>query len=226
VVPEKPKGIVFDLDGTIINSTIDFPRMKRHMIKVLEADGIPAGVLTPNETTVVTLAKTEKIWEQQGKPEDEKEKIRGELEGIMNQVEFEAIPLIEEIEGAVDAVRRLKKMNFKLAILTRSHHNYAVKALMKIGAYQYFDLILGRGETRKPKPHAEALKHTSELMGLTLDEILFVGDHHIDSMCAENADCHFVGVRTGPRGDDSWEQHRPETLLNSVGELPDYLANL
>lgn len=220
---KKLKGIIFDLDGTLIHSTIDFSKMKRRMIKVLEANDIPPGILSPNETTVVTLAKTERIWTDQGKPEAKKEEIRATLEEIMNQVELEAIPIVEEVAGTTEALRRLKEEDYKLAILTRSHHDYAVKTLRKIGALKYFDLILGRKETRKPKPHAEALQHTSELMGLTLDEVLFVGDHHIDSTCAENANCQFIGVRTGSRGNESWEHGKPETLLDSVSDLPDYL---
>ena len=42
----KYKGIVFDLDGTLVNSEIDFPKMKRNMIAVLEEHGAPKGVLT------------------------------------------------------------------------------------------------------------------------------------------------------------------------------------
>jgi len=53
VAPEKLKGVVFDLDGTLIRSTIDFTKMKGHMIEILERNGIPDGILTPTETTVV-----------------------------------------------------------------------------------------------------------------------------------------------------------------------------
>jgi phosphoglycolate phosphatase len=226
MAPNMIKGVVFDLDGTLIHSSIDFPKMKRLMIEILEASGVPNGVLTPNDTTVVTLAKAEKIWKEQGKPEDERETIRRTLDETMDQGELEAAPGVKEVEGATAAVRKLKEGGYKLAILTRSHNAYAVEALRKIGAVRYFDLILGRGETPKPKPYAEALQHSAELMGLSLDEVVFVGDHHIDSTCAHNAGCHFVGVRSGPRGEESWAQNRPQVILDSVADLPGYLNSL
>jgi phosphoglycolate phosphatase-like HAD superfamily hydrolase len=133
---------------------------------------------------------------------------------------------VTEVAGATGAIRKLKEMGFKLAVLTRSHHAYAVEALRKIRAETYFDFILGRGETPKPKPYAEALQHASKLMGLPLKEVIFIGDHHIDSTCAQNAECYFVGVRSGPRGEDSWEKNRPEVLLDSVADLPSYLSTL
>lgn len=219
----KTKGIVFDLDGTLIHSNIDFPGMKRRMIDILEDRDIPRGMFTPKQTTVVILAKADEIWSVQGKEEAEIAEIQEALEETMNNGELEAISTVEEVEGASDALRLLKERGYMLAVLTRSHHAYAVEALKKIGAHEYFDLILGRGETLKPKPYAEALRHTSEILGLSLDEILFVGDNHIDHATAVNAECLFVGVRSGPRGDDSWAQNRPEILLNDVSDLPGYL---
>lgn len=220
------KGIIFDLDGTLIHSRIDFPKMKRRMIGILEASGVPRGALSPNETTVVTLAKAEKIWDKQGKPEDERKSVRERLDETMNNGELEAIRGVKEVDNVTATIQELKEKGYRLAILTRGHHAYAVEALRKIGAEGYFDLILGRGETPKPKPYAEALQHAAEIMGLSLDEIVFVGDHHLDSTCALNAGCHFVGVRSGPRGEDSWGKVRPEVILDSVADLPEYLSNL
>jgi HAD superfamily hydrolase (TIGR01549 family) len=219
----KIKGIVFDLDGTLIHSDIDFPKMKRRMIEILEDRDIPKGMFTPKQTTVVILAEADEIWSEQGKEEAEIAEIHEALEKTMNHGELEAISTVEEVEGASDALRLLKERGYMLAVLTRSHHTYAVEALKKIRAHEYFDLILGRNETRKPKPNAEALRHTSELLGLSLDEILFVGDNHIDHATAVNAECLFVGVRSGPRGDDSWAKNWPEILLDDVSSLLGYL---
>jgi phosphoglycolate phosphatase len=223
LMTSKTKGIVFDLDGTLIHSNIDFPGMKRGMIEILEDRDIPRGMFTPKQTTVLILAEAYEIWSAQGKEEAEIAEIQEALEETMNHGELEAISTVEEVEGALDALRLLKERGYMLAVLTRSHHAYAVEALKKIKAHEYFDLILGRGETRKPKPSAEALQHTSELLGLSLEEILFVGDNHIDHATAVNAECLFVGVRSGPRGDDSWAQNRPEILLDDVSDLPGYL---
>ncbi|MGD2201050.1 MAG: HAD family hydrolase [Candidatus Bathyarchaeota archaeon] len=220
------KGIIFDLDGTLIHSVIDFTSMKKRMIGILETKGVPEGLLTPLQTTVVILATSEEILRENKLPVQEWERIMGSIEEIMNQGELEAIPKIQEIEGAATTLEALRKAGYKLAILTRSHHAYAVEALKKIGAYDCFEIILGRGETPRPKPHPEALHHAAMLLGFDLDETIFVGDHHIDAQCAKNAGSPFVGVRTGIKGDESWEDDEPETLLDSVTDLPRYLEEL
>ena len=143
----------------------------------------------------------------------------------MNQGELEAIPLVVEIKGASDALRELKEKRYKLGILTRSHHEYAVEALKKIGAYDCFDVVLGRGETPRPKPYPEALDHAAKLIELDMDELLFVGDMYLDYLSALNSGCAFVGVDTSGRSRSaSWRDDEPEVILDTVGDLLRYLS--
>lgn len=217
------KGIVFDLDATLVHSDVDFVKMKKNMIRVLEEHGAPIGVLTPKMTTVVILENAEKYWAEQRKPEKDRQWLREEMTRLMDQVEIEAIETLTAINGAKDAIHKLRMMGYRLAILTRSHHNYAVKALGKVGIIGDFELILGRGETPQPKPYAEAMIHVAKLMKLGLDEVFLVGDHHIDATSALNAKCYFIGVATGLPPERAWEINKPEIILPSVADLPDYL---
>ena len=217
------KGIIFDLDGTLIKSTIDFVKMKQNMIKILEENGIPEGLLTPRQTTVVIIEKSENIWDENNKPESARIPVRLKLDVAMNNGELEAIPLVEEIDDSADGIGKLKEMGYHLTILTRSHHEYAVEALKKLKIFELFDHILGRGQTPKPKPYREALDFTAKLMNMDMKDLLFVGDHHIDYQSADNAGCAFIGVDTGRPGRDSWDGKIPKVLLKNVGELPDYL---
>jgi phosphoglycolate phosphatase len=217
------KGIIFDLDGTLINTSINFTVMKEQMISFLEENGIPKGFLTPKQTTVVIIASCEEILREYGKQQNEIEMVQQTLEEIMNQGELEAIQDISEVDGVRDALNKLRESGYKLAVLTRSHHAYAVEALKKIDSHDLFDIILGRGETPKPKPYREALEHTATLLNLDLNETIFVGDNHIDANSAANAEISFIGVKTGRRGDLSWDGRFPEVLLESVTDLPAYL---
>ena len=220
------KGIIFDLDGTLIHTSINFTVMKERMISFLEENGIPEGCLTPKQTTVVIIASCEDILREKGRLQEEIDEVHRTLEEIMNRGELEAIQDVSEVDGVRDALQELREAGYKLAVLTRSHHAYAVEALRKIGAFDLFDVILGRGETPKPKPYREALEHTAMLLGLGPVETIFVGDNHIDATSAVNAEVPFIGVKTGRRGDLSWDGRFPEVLLESVTDLPAYLGGL
>jgi len=223
----KLKGIIFDLDSTLIQAKIDFVEMKRLMINLLEEHGHPAGTLSPtDQTTVQILESAKREWDRRKVPEKERELLLNQLEEIMNQVELEAISRLEEIAGAVEAIKRLKEKGLKLAILTRSHHSYAVEAVKKLGVYHEFDVILGRHETPEPKPYKGAIDYTVKQMGLTVDEVAMVGDHQIDRDSAINSGCLFIGVGTGRRGLKSWKDEQPpENFIDSVAELPEYLES-
>lgn len=217
------KGIIFDLDGTLIHTSINFTVMKERMINFLEEKGFPEGCLTPKLTTVVIIATCEEILREEGRAQEEIDEVHRKLEEIMNLGELEAIQDVSEVDGVRDALQELREAGYKLAVLTRSHHAYAVEALSKIDALDLFDVILGRGETPKPKPYREALEHTAMLLSLDPKETIFVGDNHIDANSAVNAEVSFIGVKTGRRGDLSWDGRFPEVLLGSVTDLPAYL---
>jgi HAD superfamily hydrolase (TIGR01549 family) len=220
------KGIIFDLDGTLIHTTINFTLMKERMISFLEENGVPEGCFTPKQTTVVIIAACDEILRDKGRSQEEIADVHQALEEIMNRGELEAIPDVSAVEGVGNALRELRKEGFKLAVLTRSHHAYAIEALRKIGALDLFDVVLGRGETPKPKPYREAIEHTAMLIGLDPLETIFIGDNHIDASSAMNAKVPFIGVKTGRRGDLSWDGRFPEVLIESVTDLPSYLNGL
>ena len=140
---------------------------------------------------------------------------KGELDAVMN---------LDEIEGASHTLTALKNKGLKLAILTRSHHEYALQALNKIKALDHFDVILGRNETPEPKPYRGAIDHTLKLMELDRSEVAMIGDHQIDRDSATNSGTMFIGVATGRRGLKSWaDETPPKHYLPSVKTLPGYL---
>lgn len=221
------KGIIFDLDSTLIQAKIDFVDMKKHMIKVLEENGHPKDTLSPtDQTTVMIMECAKKVWAENSKTPEECAMIEAQIEEIMNQGELNAIVNLTEIDGASDAIRKLKAKGLKLAILTRSHHAYALQATEKISIKNAFDVVLGRGETPEPKPYKGAIDHTLKLMGLGPDDVAMIGDHQIDRDSATNSGTMFVGVNTGRRGMKSWKDEKPpEHFLDSVKDLPEYLES-
>lgn len=217
------KGIVFDLDGTLVYSDVNFLKMKKRMITLLHEKRMIEGSINPTMTTVEIMRKAETLWKNNGVDPVVKTKLRLEIENIMNEVELEALDTLTEVPGAKKSIEELFHMGYRLAVLTRGHHEYAIKALEKTSMLTYFEIVFGRGETPRPKPYPEALQYTAQALSLRKSEILLIGDHHIDFNCAINAQVPFIGVRTGHRGEESWEDRRPSIMIDSVSDLPKFL---
>ncbi len=217
------KGVVFDLDGTLIRSSVDFKAMKRRMIDILARYGVPRELLGTDKTTVENLRRAERIWDEMGVDQEVRRKALKEVEEVMNEAELEALPTVEAIEGVREALEKLRGKGLKLAVLTRGHQTYAVEALRRAGLLELIDVILTRDTVRKPKPDPEALLEAAKRLGLGIDEIIFVGDHPMDSACAEGASVRFIAVLTGWMGEDEWRAVGVSEVVESVSTLPEYL---
>jgi len=217
------KGVVFDLDGTLIRSSVDFKAMKRRMIDILARYGVPRELLGTDKTTVENLRRAERIWDEMGVDQEVRRKALREVEEVMNEAELEALPTVEAIEGVREALEKLRGKGLKLAVLTRGHQTYAVEALRRAGLLELIDVILTRDTVRKPKPDPEALLEAAKRLGLGIDEIIFVGDHPMDSACAEGASVRFIAVLTGWMGEDEWRAVGVSEVVESVSTLPEYL---
>ena len=217
------RGVVFDLDGTLVKSSVDFKGMKRRMIEVLTRYGVPRELLSPEKTTVENLKMAEEAWSRMGVDDEVRRRALREVEEVMNEAELEALPTVQPIEGVREALERLRGMGLKLAVLTRGHQAYAVEALRRVGLLELIDVVLTRDNVEKPKPNPEALMEAAERLGLEVDEIVFVGDHPIDSTCAEGASVRFIAVLTGWMDREGWRAEGVEEVVESVSALPEYL---
>jgi len=219
----KVKGVVFDLDGTLIRSSVNFKAMKRKMIDILARYGVPRELLSTDKTTVENLRSAERIWDEMSVDHEERRRALKEVEKVMNEAELEALPTVEAIEGAREALEKLREKGLKLAVLTRGHRTYAVEALRRAGLLELIDVILTRDTVQKPKPNPEALREMAERLGLGIDEIILVGDHPMDLACAEGASVRFIAVLTGWMNRDGWRTVGVSDVIESVSMLPEYL---
>ena len=169
------------------------------------------------------LRRAERIWDEMGVDQEVRSKALREVEEVMNEAELEALPTVEAIEGVREALEKLRGKGLKLAVLTRGHQTYAVEALRRTGLLELIDVILTRDTVRKPKPDPEALLEAAERLGLGVDEIIFVGDHPMDSACAEGASVRFIAVLTGWMGEEGWRAAGVSEVVESVSTLPEYL---
>lgn len=218
------KGVVFDLDGTLIRSSVNFKAMKRRMIEILARYGVPRELLSTDKTTVENLRRAEKIWDEMGVDQEVRRRALKEVEEVMNEAELEALPTVEAIEGVREALEKLRGRGLKLAVLTRGHQTYAVEALRRAGLLELIDVILTRDTVKKPKPDPEALLEAADRLGLGTDEIIFVGDHPIDSACAEGASVRFIAVLTGYMKREEWRRRGISDIIEAVSLLPEYLG--
>jgi phosphoglycolate phosphatase len=219
---ESVKAVIFDLDHTLVKSAVDFMEMRTGIIEHLEKRFPSFGKFDKSKPTYeITQAAVLKLQEQgltQMIPE-----ILAEINGIMNDVEMKYASRATLIEGAKETLAKLKRAGFKVGILTRGCRQYTEEVLKTNDLSELVDEVAARDDSLNPKPDPAQVYWLIKRMKVNAEEVVMVGDHPVDALCAGNAGIRFVGVLTG-----SWRREQIEQLgpvvIPSVKELPDLLG--
>ena len=195
------KAVVFDLDGTLVESHINYEKMGGQIKELLARKGMKEHIEDRRKAYQVIRGGAETLLEY-GLPPENLDSTLVELDQVMNNIELEAIPTMKLKPNAVETIDTLHGDGYRLGICTRSHRLYADKTLAMYGINKYFHAVVGRDDTDKPKPNAHQLLVTIEQAGATPEETLYIGDTTTDLTTAKNADVDFVGYWR----DERWAQ--------------------
>ena len=183
------KGIVFDMDNTLLRSHIDFEAMKNGTYQFLERNLIlPADLALENHTTstlIDTAVKTKKMTE---KLLQEMWQIPRKYEVMgMKDAELEpgVVPLLDELSG-----------KYRMVIVTNNSIDAARAVLIENGIYGYFDHVVGREMVGALKPSPDGFVFIlQQHKDISLNEWISVGDSWMDGKAAEGAGIPFISYR-------------------------------
>jgi HAD superfamily hydrolase (TIGR01549 family) len=183
------RGVIFDMDGTLTVPVIDFKKMRADI-------GIP-----DSEPDILkALMKMD-------------EERRARAFRVIVEHEQDAAARSELSPGTRDLLDFLAHQQIKTGVATRNSRVSVDAFSGKHGIS--FDAIVSRDDAA-PKPSAEPLRLAADLAGLTLAEVIYVGDHEIDRLTGEAANVPTFIVRNhGELKDNGPEEMR----IAHLGEL-------
>ena len=214
-------AVIFDLDDTLIKSNIDFIEMRNAMIHFL-AHNLPFAIeLDTSKSTYEIIQYAVMMLNEHGLS-NMILNVTNELNRIMTDIEMKYMSKAKLIEGVVEALSNLKSKGIKIGILTRSCRKYTDEVLRASGLSALVNDVAARDDSDSPKPDPSQVYYLMKKMNVKSHDVVMVGDHAIDWLCARNAGIRFVGVLTG-RLPNEQRQQLGETVVPSVRELPDLL---
>lgn len=225
-LPKRIKAVVFDLDDTLVLSTVDYGKFKKMVIDRIVSHGEPRAMYRPDETVVAITARYDKRMQEAGLPDEERKRRLSELDRIMDEVEMERAPETRAIPGAVQLLELLRSRGIKVGILTRGCESYAASALSSAGLAGLVDAVECRNSETKAKPDPESYLRLVSRMGVGKGHTFFVGDHPIDARCAADAGVPFVAVGTGDVPSDDLRAAGCVAVFSDVGHMVQWLKNI
>lgn len=218
-VPARLRAVIFDLDDTLVESTVDFGKFKRLVVERIVAWGEPTDVYSLSETVVRIIARFEDRMQAAGLSEAELRARVAELDRIMDRVELERVAETRPVDGAKELLMLLRRKGIRIGVLTRGCREYADTALEATGMAGLVDVVESRNSETRPKPHPDAYLRLVRALGVGKDDTIFVGDHAIDAHCAGNAGVAFIGVLTGDVPEKTLREAGSAEVFSGVGQM-------
>ncbi|HWR45583.1 pyrophosphatase PpaX [Sporomusa sp.] len=200
----KFKGILFDLDGTLIDTSNLIIRSFQHTFE--QHYGRP---LTPQEVYAFFGKPLRAAMEHYG-PDKVEDLIKTYRE--FNLVHHDN--LTTGFVGVAETIQKLYNAGILMAIVTSKTKSTAIRGLRLFDMDKYFPIVIGHEECLKHKPDPEPVLLALEQIKLAPAECLMVGDSPFDLASARAAGVKTAAVR--------WTQIDWENLL---AEQPDYVLN-
>ena len=185
--------ILFDLDGTIINTAPDLMSAHNHVMKKF---GHPTKEL--GEIKNLAGKGAWMMMQRSFKNEVTDEKIKKEM--TKEFIDFYSKNIANDskpINGIFEFLDWAKTKKISMAICTNKQERLAVDLLKKLKLFDYFEYIAGSDTFNFNKPDPRHLTDVVEIIGGDLKKTIMVGDSEVDEMAATNARLPFVLVADG-----------------------------
>lgn len=130
---------------------------------------------------------------------------------------------VKPYDGIPELLDALKTAGARIAVLSNKPHQETVSVIESLFGKGYFDIIQGQKEGVAIKPSPEGVFHILEQLGLTVDEILYLGDTSTDMKTGKNAGVFTVGALWGFRDRSELEENHADAVIGNPLELLDYM---
>ena len=197
---QKKFTILFDLDGTLVDTAPDLMHAHNHVMKQF---GYPTKSTREIRNLVGQGAGAmlgRSIWGQ-AKKEFSKindEKVKNEM--VKEFVDFYGKNIVNEstlIKGVKEFLIWAKKKNISMAVCTNKQEHLSVDLLKKIGIYNFFEYVAGHNTFEYCKPDPRHLTSVIEILQGDIKKSLMIGDSETDSAAANSANLPFILLEDG-----------------------------
>ena len=210
----NPQLLIFDLDGTLIDSRTDLAEGINHMRMHFELSPLLFETVGGYIGNGVRLLVERSL---QGAAVDFEEALQVYINYYYSHLTVHTTLY----EGVAEGIPQLAAAGHKLALLTNKPGDPSREILKHFGLDGYFDTIIGGGDIDKLKPEPEGILHIMKITAMNSSNAWMVGDHYTDLAAAENAGIKSAFVRYGfgeERG------HKPTRYFASFSELAGHFA--
>ncbi len=215
---KKPKMVLIDVDGTLVDSVPDLAYCVDEMLKAV--DMMPHG-----EAEV-------RHWVGNGVERLVRRALIGQLDGEPDEALFaKAYPIFMDLykdntskrsrlyPGVKEGVDYLQNAGFILGCVTNKAEEFTHPLLKDLGLFDYFESIVSGDTLDKKKPDPMPLLYSAEKLGVSPEESLMLGDSISDVKAARAAGFQIICMSYGYNHGVDIHESNPDAVIDSMVEL-------
>ena len=210
----KKLTVLFDLDGTLVDTAPDLIRAHNHVMKKF---GYPSKSIDELKNAVGRGAKA-MMAKDNGKWQWFDEKIQNEMTGEF--ISFYGKNIVNEstlINGVKEFLKWCKEENISMAVCTNKTEHLAIDLLKKIGIYDYFQHVSGYNTFEYCKPDPRHLLNAIEILNGDKNKSIMIGDSETDANAAKAAEIPMILLKYGYTEKKSEEIYHNHLIQDFIG---------
>lgn len=217
--------LIFDFDGTLIDSVPDLADATNAMLTTLGKDTYPLDTIR-NWVGNGSRMLVERALV--GKIEVLEDELTVEETEHAEQVFFDAYKNLSDSKTVaypnVDSgLRQLTEAGYTLALVTNKPIRFVPKILESFGWTSLFDMVLGGDSLTTKKPDPAPLLHVCDKLGVMQDKAVMIGDSRNDILAGQNAKIDTLGLSYGYNYGQDIRDLNPTAAFDDFATLVKYL---
>ena len=211
MAPVRFPVVLFDLDGTLIDSGAMIVASMRHAATTVLGREIPDEELTAAVGGPGLIAQMRALDEARA----------DELVASTARTTSRCTPSSSRAPGIEDVLRALRAEGRRLGIVTAKRH-VTVRLAFDVlrSSRRFFDVVVGADDTERHKPHPDPILHALDRLDATPDEAAYVGDSPFDVRAAKAAGVAAIAVAWGGiHAPERLAREQPDALVHTAEEL-------
>jgi len=211
----KYRAVLFDLDGTLIDSV---PMIVKVTRQALQSMGLHFDDVAIRHSIGIPLAVQAHRFAR-GREQEFTAIYRGIY--VRNLADEARL-----FPGTLDMLAKLRTDGYLTGVVTSKLARGATRAIDSAGMTELFDCVVTADDVANYKPHPEPLMNALGQLGVSADRSLYVGDSAFDIEMARQAGVSVAAVTWGARTREELEPIRPDAVVDDWQGLLGLLESL